>query len=142
MTQFIQGLHYRRWLNSRKKWMTWGSCPIFWCLKLNKMKGEFMYHKRNIYKMLWKNLICKVVSQCQFLWIRVQGLQLYEKSDTTNTIIFRSLIGKLLYITHTSPDIIFVVNLLSRFMNAPTKIQFWATKHILRYLKGTSKLRI
>ncbi|XP_039115486.1 uncharacterized protein LOC120250711 [Dioscorea cayenensis subsp. rotundata] len=53
---------------------------------------------------------------------------------------YRSLIRKLLYVTHTRPDIIFPVNYLSRFMNQPSKIQFIATKQVVRYLTGTKKL--
>lgn len=66
-----------------------------------------------------------------------------EDNDTdkfTDPGIFRSLIGKLIYITHTRPDISFSVNLLSRFMNQPSKLQFSAAKCVVRYLTGTKQL--
>ncbi|XP_039128913.1 uncharacterized mitochondrial protein AtMg00810-like [Dioscorea cayenensis subsp. rotundata] len=53
---------------------------------------------------------------------------------------YRSLIGKLLYVTHTRPDIVFPVNYLSRFMNQPSKIQFIVAKRVVRYLAGTKTL--
>lgn len=48
-----------------------------------------------------------------------------------------SLIGNLLNLTHTKLDIVFIVNMLSRFTANPTKIQFWAAKQVLRYLART-----
>lgn len=53
---------------------------------------------------------------------------------------FRSLIGKLIYVTHTRPDICFAVNYLSRFMNQPCKNHFTAAKRVARYLAGTREL--
>ncbi|CAI0447039.1 unnamed protein product [Linum tenue] len=47
------------------------------------------------------------------------------------------LIGSLLYVTTTRPDIMYFVCLLSRYMEAPTRHHLLAVKRILRYLKGT-----
>lgn len=54
--------------------------------------------------------------------------------------IFRSLIGRLLYVTHTRPDICFTINYLSRFMNQPHKNHFTAAKSVVRYIAGTKEL--
>jgi len=50
---------------------------------------------------------------------------------------FRSLIGCLLYLTATRPDILHATSLLSRFMHCPSEIHMRAAKKILRYIKGT-----
>ena len=51
--------------------------------------------------------------------------------------LFRSLIGCLLYLTSTRPDIMFAASLLSRFMQEPSQVHFGAAKSVLRYLQGT-----
>ncbi|CAL1387753.1 unnamed protein product [Linum trigynum] len=50
---------------------------------------------------------------------------------------YKSLIGSLLYMCATRPDIMYSVCLLSRFMEAPTRQHMFAAKRVLRYLKGT-----
>ncbi|XP_019085432.1 PREDICTED: uncharacterized protein LOC109126378 [Camelina sativa] len=50
---------------------------------------------------------------------------------------FRSLPGKLQYLTVTRPDIQFAVNFVCQRMHAPTISEFGLLKRILRYLKGT-----
>ncbi|WVY96778.1 hypothetical protein V8G54_028929 [Vigna mungo] len=57
--------------------------------------------------------------------------------DDTDVASYRRLIGKLIYLTTTRPDITFAVNHLSQFMSAPTTAHQQATSRILRYLKGT-----
>jgi len=55
---------------------------------------------------------------------------------------YRSLIGSLLYLCATRPDISFTVNLLSRFMQSPSEIHLRSAKRVLRYIQGTLDLGI
>jgi len=55
----------------------------------------------------------------------------------SNPSSYRRLIGKLLYLTNTRPDLCFSVNLLSQFMQSPTNYHYRALQHILRYIKSS-----
>ena len=49
---------------------------------------------------------------------------------------YRQLVGKLLYLTTTRPDISFAVQQLSQFLDKPTISHMKAIGRVLRYLKG------
>jgi len=51
--------------------------------------------------------------------------------------IYRSLIGCLMYLTATRPDILHSVSVLSRFMHCASEVHFKVAKRVLRYVKGT-----
>ena len=48
----------------------------------------------------------------------------------------RRLIGKLIYLTVTRPDITFAVGVLSRFMHQPREVYWIAALRILTYIKS------
>ncbi|XP_072090610.1 secreted RxLR effector protein 161-like [Arachis hypogaea] len=48
---------------------------------------------------------------------------------------YRRLIGRLIYLTNTRPDICYAVSKLSQFLDCATDEHFKAALHILRYLK-------
>ncbi|XP_070022018.1 secreted RxLR effector protein 161-like [Nicotiana sylvestris] len=50
------------------------------------------------------------------------------------------MIGSLLYLTASKPDILFSVGLCARFQENPKESHLTVVKRILRYLKGTTDL--
>ena len=48
------------------------------------------------------------------------------------------MVGKLIYLAHTRPDIAYTVGVVSRFMHQPQTYHMTAVMRILRYFKGTS----
>jgi hypothetical protein len=58
-------------------------------------------------------------------------------SDLEDPTLYRQIIGSLMYLVHTRPDICYAVNALSQFMCEPKHIHMIAVKHILRYVRGT-----
>lgn len=50
---------------------------------------------------------------------------------------YQCLVGKLIYLSHTRPNITFVVSLVNQFMNSPKKEHMDVMYRILRYLKLT-----
>ncbi|GBN07009.1 Copia protein [Araneus ventricosus] len=66
----------------------------------------------------------------------------FEKGNHFNGP-YRELVGSLLYLAYVSrPDILFAVNCLSQLQEHPTDAAWCALKKILRYLKGTAKMKI
>ena len=63
----------------------------------------------------------------------LSGVKLEEvdSSPMVNNTPYRKLIGCLLYLTHTRPDIYYVVNVASRYMDQPHEIHWKAAKRIL-----------
>lgn len=53
---------------------------------------------------------------------------------------FRSVAGKLQYLTITRPDIQYAVNFVCQRMDTPTNADFGFLKRILQYIKGTVSL--
>ena len=67
------------------------------------------------------------------------GVQLEEvgSSPMVNNTLYRQLIGCLLYLTHTQPDIFYAVSVASRYMDQPHEIHWRASKRILNFVQGT-----
>ncbi|CAL9018012.1 unnamed protein product [Prunus brigantina] len=68
----------------------------------------------------------------------------YE-SGAANEAEYKKLVGSLLYLTTTRPDIMYVACLLARFMHSPTNKHYGTTKRVLSdwfgsedYMKSTS----
>ena len=51
--------------------------------------------------------------------------------------MYQQMVGNLIYLTITRPDIAFSVGIVSRYMQEPKKVHLVAAKRILRYIKGT-----
>ncbi|KAJ4820740.1 polyprotein [Rhynchospora pubera] len=67
-----------------------------------------------------------------------EKLTLVDGTGPTDATRFRSLIGGLMYLTHTRPDITHAVSIVARYMQNPTKQHMGAAKRILRYIAGTT----
>ncbi|KAJ0625036.1 putative RNA-directed DNA polymerase [Helianthus annuus] len=69
----------------------------------------------------------------------------YQTGDVEVTVdetTYRSLVGGLIYLTHTRPDFAYAVGVLSRFMQSPSKIHAGAARKILRYVASISEYGI
>ena len=50
---------------------------------------------------------------------------------------YQRLVGKLIYLAHTRPDIAYAVSIVSQFMHNPRESHLKAVHRLLQYLKGT-----
>ena len=69
----------------------------------------------------------------------LSGVKLEEagSSPFVNNTLYRQLIGCLIYLTHTHPDISYAFSVASRHMDQPHEIHWRATKRIINFVQGT-----
>ncbi|GJU11485.1 retrovirus-related pol polyprotein from transposon TNT 1-94 [Tanacetum coccineum] len=63
-----------------------------------------------------------------------------EECKSVDSTKYRGMIGSLLYLTTSRPDIMFSVYLCARFQEDPKTSHLEAVKRIFRYIKGTTHL--
>ncbi|GAU47154.1 hypothetical protein TSUD_287370 [Trifolium subterraneum] len=76
------------------------------------------------------NTVCSPIVPGNKL-IKDEGGKLVDATE------YRQMIGSLMYLLATRPDLTFSVCLIARYMERPTELHLAAAKRVLRYLKGT-----
>jgi len=66
-----------------------------------------------------------------------KNVKLFKQADVHDVSAYRRIVGRLLYLVNTRPDISFVVQCLSQFVQAPTKQHHQAAQRVLRYIKSS-----
>ena len=61
------------------------------------------------------------------------------KVDSTK---YKQMIESLMYLTVSRPDLMYVMSLVSKYMEKPTELHMQAVKRVLRYLRGATELGI
>jgi hypothetical protein len=64
------------------------------------------------------------------------GVKLEDGRETpmVDNTLYRQLVGSLLYLIHSIPDLSYVVGAVSKFMQEPHELHWKVEKHILRYV--------
>ncbi|XP_019435884.1 PREDICTED: uncharacterized protein LOC109342338 [Lupinus angustifolius] len=105
-------------------------------------KGILLYQRKYTLDLLEETgmLACKPCSTP----MEYAGKLVHSKSGTplADPSLYRRLIGKMLYLIHTRPDLSFAVGHLSQFVSCPTNDHLDGAKIILRYLKGSISVGI
>jgi hypothetical protein len=63
-------------------------------------------------------------------------------SPEVDATLYNQLVGSLLYLTHTHPDLSFVVGLIARYIQTPHESHWKEAKRILHYVHGTNQFGI
>lgn len=69
--------------------------------------------------------------------IKKNGVE--DRGHPTNKDRYQSLVGKLIHLTHTRPDIEFTMSMASHYMMNPIEIHMKAVNRIRQYLKATPR---
>ena len=64
-------------------------------------------------------------------------LSVEDASPLVDIREYRKLVGSLIFLCNTSPDISFAIGVPSRFSNQPRENHWKAGMHVLKYVKGT-----
>jgi hypothetical protein len=64
------------------------------------------------------------------------------ETPLVDNTLYRQLVGSLLYLTHSRPDLSYAVGAVSKFMQEPHELHWKAAKRILQYVQGTITLGI
>jgi hypothetical protein len=72
------------------------------------------------------------------------GVKLEDGGETplVDITLYRQLMGSLLYLTHSIPDLSYAVGTVSRFMQEPHELHWKVAKRILRYVQGNTTFGI
>ncbi|KAL0435046.1 UNVERIFIED_CONTAM: Retrovirus-related Pol polyprotein from transposon RE1 [Sesamum radiatum] len=119
-----------------------GLMYFFLEIVINQEKREYCICQKKYMETLLKKF---KIEGCKTVTTPLVTSEKYKKENGLQKVdgsIYRSLIGSLLYLTATRPDIMFATSLLSRFMQRPSEVHYGTTKRILGYLQGTKDFEI
>ncbi|KAJ0520490.1 putative RNA-directed DNA polymerase [Helianthus annuus] len=104
---------------------------------LRSKHGIFMCQKKYVLDLLAETgmVDCKPADTPM---IANQKLYMEERADLADKGRYQRIVGKLIYLSHTRPDIAYAVGVASQFMHQPQKDHMEAVLRIIRYLKGTT----
>jgi hypothetical protein len=114
-----------------------GIIKYFWGIQVDQStKGIFVYQKKYATDIIKR--FC--LEECNPAETPIPlGTKLSKKDEgpTVDPTLYKSLVGILLYLTATWPDIMYAAGLVSRYMESPKDSHWKMAKRILRYVAGT-----
>nr|GEX83123.1 putative reverse transcriptase, RNA-dependent DNA polymerase [Tanacetum cinerariifolium] len=103
---------------------------------LRSKQGIFICQKKYVLDLLVETgmIDCKPMDTPMMV---NQKLYMKEKAKLAGKGMYQRIVGKLIYLSHTRPDIAYAVGVVSQFMHQPQTSHMKAVLRIIRYLKGT-----
>ncbi|GJW48490.1 putative ribonuclease H-like domain-containing protein [Tanacetum coccineum] len=112
-----------------------GELIFFLGLQVQQKKdGIFISQDKYVAKIL-KKFDFATVKTASTLMVPNKALVMDEEADSVDVHLYRSMIGSLMYLTASRPDIMFAVCACARFQVTPKMSHLHAVKRIFRYLK-------
>lgn len=114
-----------------------GLMKYFWGLEITQCSTGIFVSQRKYAMEILKKFKLEDCKETQTPLALNEKISITDGVLLENPSVFRSIVGSLLYLTDTRPDLMFPTSFLSRYMSSPTNVHFGVGKRILRYLKGT-----
>jgi hypothetical protein len=112
-----------------------GELTFFLGFQVKQMKDGNFLSQEKYTKDLLKRFNMEKCKPIKTLMPTNGHLNLNDGGNLVDRTLYRSMIGSLLYLTASRPDIMFSVCMCARFQANPKKAHLHAVKRILRYLK-------
>ncbi|GJZ59196.1 putative ribonuclease H-like domain-containing protein [Tanacetum coccineum] len=127
-------------MKSRFQMSSMGELTFFLGLQV-KQKADGIFISQDKY-------VAKILKKFDFINVKTASIPIEtqkplvkdEEASDVDVHLYRSMIGSLMYLTASRPDIMFAVCACSRFQVTPKTSHLSAVKRIFRYLKGKPKL--
>ncbi|RVW48104.1 Retrovirus-related Pol polyprotein from transposon RE1 [Vitis vinifera] len=114
-----------------------GNLKYFLGMEVARSRKGIVVSQENTYSIFLRRPVCLDANQLILLWDSQKKLGIEKESTPVDRGRYQRLVGRLIYLSHTRPDIGFAVSAVSQFMHSPTEEHMEAVYRILRYLKMT-----
>ncbi|KAK9053585.1 hypothetical protein SSX86_024659 [Deinandra increscens subsp. villosa] len=133
---------FERVMKTKFEMSSMGEMGFFLGLQVQQStKGIFSHQTKYVSDILARFKICDVRIPSTPIQVS-HGLGPDEYGENIDPTLFRAMIGSLMYLTASRPDIMFVVCVCARYQATPKASQMIAVKRIFAYLKGNPDLGI
>ncbi|GJS30607.1 retrovirus-related pol polyprotein from transposon TNT 1-94 [Tanacetum coccineum] len=117
-----------------------GKLNFFLGLQIKQMEDDIFFNQSKYIKEMLKKFGLEDSKPMKTPMSSDTKLTKDEECESVDSTKYRGMIGSLLYLTASRPDIMFSVCLCARFQEAPKTSHLEAVKRIFRYIKGTTHL--
>ena len=119
-----------------------GELNFFLGLEIKQTSNGTIIHQHKYVKKLLKRFGMESAKPIDISISPSTKLIVNDGSPSVGEKSYRGMIGLLLYLTSSRPDIVYTVCLCARFQSNPKQAYLKSVKQILRYLKCTSDLTL
>jgi uncharacterized membrane protein YciS (DUF1049 family) len=117
-----------------------GELKFFLGLQIKQLEDGIFFNQSKYIKDMLKKFDLEDSKQIKTPMSTETKLTKDEESESVDSTKYRGMIGSLLYLTASRPDIMFSVCLCARFQEDPKTTHLESVKRIFRYIKGTTNL--
>nr|GEV03590.1 hypothetical protein [Tanacetum cinerariifolium] len=119
-----------------------GELNFFLGLQIKQIKDEIIFNQSKYIKEMLKKFGLEDSKPTKTPMSKEIKLTKEDEVEYVDSSKYRGMIGSLLYLTASRPDIMFSVCLYARFQENPKTAHLEAVKRIFMYIRGTSHLRL
>ena len=133
---------FAKLMQSKFQMSMMGKMSYFLGLQVNQNDEGIFISQRKYTKELIAKFCPEKTKSLRIPMSTSSQITLDEEGEPVNPTAYRGIIGSLLYLTASRPDISYAVGVCARFQANPKKSHMEAARRIVRYLKATESLGI